>query len=66
MRTLKSKTAYTRRFAALLLCFFLAAALILPLSANAESASKTVRVGWYESPFNITDALGRRPGYAYE
>ena len=28
--------------------------------------SKVVRVGWYESPFNLTDAYGRRSGYAYE
>lgn len=25
-----------------------------------------MRVGWYESPFNITDAYGGRSGYAYE
>lgn len=23
-------------------------------------------MGWYESPFNSTDELGRRSGYAYE
>lgn len=28
--------------------------------------SKTIRVGWYESPFNIIDENGRRSGYAYE
>ena len=36
-----------------------------PLSAHSEEV-KTVRVGWYESPFNITDQFGRRSGYAYE
>ena len=27
---------------------------------------KVVRVGWYESPFNMVDQFGRRSGYAYE
>lgn len=29
-------------------------------------STKTVRVGWYESPFNMTDQFGRRSGYAYD
>ena len=33
---------------------------------GARAAQTTVRVGWYESPFNITDPFGRRSGYAYE
>lgn len=39
-----------------------------PLSSviRAEEKGKTVRVGWYESPFCITDESGRRSGYAYE
>ena len=40
-------------------------ALILP-SAYAQQAQKTVRVGWYESPFNATDQFGRKSGYAYD
>ena len=32
----------------------------------ADTNVKTVRVGWYESPFNIIDETGRRSGYAYE
>lgn len=39
---------------------------LLPLYAAAESTSRTVRIGWYESPFNMTDEYGRRSGYAYE
>lgn len=39
---------------------------MLPMSACAQGAPKTVRVGWYESPFNMMDAHGRRSGYAYE
>lgn len=29
-------------------------------------AGKTVRVGWYDTPFNYKDSFGRRTGYAYE
>ena len=36
-------------------------------AVEAESVeNKAVRVGWYESPFNLTDQFGRRSGYAYE
>ena len=31
-----------------------------------SSASKVVRVGWYESAFHSTDQFGRRSGYGYE
>lgn len=34
--------------------------------AGQQTEQKTVRVGWFESPFNITDQFGRRSGYAYE
>jgi len=41
--------------------------LFLPVGSAAEKNSdKTVRVGWFESPFNTTDSLGRRSGYSYE
>ena len=64
------KTSYPavkpgRRLAIFLLCTMLAAAFLLP-AGPALGASKTVRVGWYETPFNRTDSLGRRSGYAYE
>ena len=39
---------------------------MLPLTAHAQESGKTVRVGWYESPFNMTDQFGRRSGYAYD
>lgn len=32
----------------------------------AEPHGRTVRVGWYESPFNKTDDAGRRSGFAYQ
>ena len=52
------------RSAALLLTLVMAA-VFLP-AARAEDSGKIVRVGWYESPFNTTDELGRRSGYSYE
>ena len=67
-----------RSFAALLLSFVLVAACVVPTavfaqdsdeaahSGNAANSNRTVRVGWYESPFNSTDQFGRRSGYAYE
>lgn len=41
-------------------------ALLLPLTAHMQDAGKTVRVGWHEAPYFITDKLGRRSGYSYE
>ena len=32
----------------------------------AQSEGKTVRVGWHEAPFFITDQFGRKSGYSYE
>ncbi len=55
-----------RRTAALLLCMVLFLLCALPAAADAETAQKVVRVGWYETPFNRKDAFGRRTGYAYE
>ena len=39
---------------------------LVPLTAHAQELGKTVRVGWYESPFNTMDQFGRRSGYAYD
>ena len=55
-----------RRIAALLLALLLAAALLPPLCAQAQASGRVVRVGWFESSFNMTDELGRRTGYGYE
>ncbi len=57
---------HTTRLAALLLCLIAVVTLALPGAAYAREPEKTVRVGWYESPFNQTDPYGRRSGYAYE
>lgn len=45
-------------------CFLILAAFLLPISVQAEQ--KTVRVGWHEAPYFITDQFGRRTGYSYE
>ena len=50
----------------LLLALAVLAALALPVGAHARETEKIVRVGWFESPFNTTDELGRRSGYAYD
>lgn len=53
--------------AALWLCLVVLAAVLAPASAFAETNGKrTIRVGWFESTFNMTDRFGRRSGYAYE
>ncbi len=49
-----------------MLCIALAAAFALPMTASAQSDGKTVRVGWFGSPFHMMDEYGRRSGYAYE
>ena len=62
----KQKTLHTRvrMLASFLLCLILAVSVLHPSAA--ESGEKVVRVGWYESSFNMTDSFGRRSGYAYE
>ncbi|MBO7674621.1 MAG: transporter substrate-binding domain-containing protein [Atopobiaceae bacterium] len=49
-----------------LLSLALLAVLLVPSTAFARTTKGPVRVGWYESPFNITDDSGRRSGYAYD
>ena len=50
----------------LLFIFILVAALVLPATAYLQEAGKTIRVGWHEAPYFITDKFGRRSGYSYE
>ncbi|MBR6817326.1 MAG: transporter substrate-binding domain-containing protein [Acidaminococcaceae bacterium] len=61
-------SAYNKnRILSLWLCLTLLLTVLLPVSAfAAASGKKIVRVGWFESTFNITDQNGRRSGYAYE
>ena len=55
-----------RRAAAVLLCMVFIVLCLLPAAAPAESEVKTVRVGWFGSPFNHKDSFSRRTGYSYE
>ena len=55
-----------KRLTALLLFLLLASTLLLPNAAHAQTPQKTVRVGWHEVPYFITDENGRRSGYSYE
>lgn len=51
----------------IMLCVIIGFGLVQPAAVNAaESEQRTVRVGWFESPFNTIDSSGRRSGYAYE
>lgn len=49
-----------------LLLFLASVILVTARTALAEGSPRTVRVGWFESPFNTTDERGRRSGYSYE
>lgn len=55
-----------KRIIAIMLFLVMAMTFMLPLTAYAQESGKTVRVGWYESPFNTMDQFGRRSGYAYD
>ena len=50
----------------LLLFLSLLVTLVLPSVANAQESGEIVRVGWFDSPFNMRDDLERRSGYAYD
>ena len=56
------------RTISLILCFTILFGIILPFSAFAEEerSQKTVRVGFYESPFNMKDENGHLSGYGYD
>ena len=66
MCTLRSSFTCKKRTIVIVLFFAVAMILMVPLTAYAQEAGKTVRVGWYESPFNTMDQFGRRSGYAYD
>ena len=66
MCTLRSSFTCKKRTIVIVLFFAVAMILMVPLTAYAQESGKTVRVGWYESPFNTMDQFGRRSGYAYD
>ena len=54
------------RISVLLLCLSFAAAFLVPQASHAEeNGGKTVRVGWFESSFCITDKYGHEKGDVY-
>ena len=66
MCTFRSSFAKKARMIVIMLSLVMAMTFMLPLTAHAQESGKTVRVGWYESPFNTIDQFGRRSGYAYD
>ena len=59
----RSGISRLKRFAIVLFCLILASGMLLSGAARAEeSGQKTVRVGWHEPPYYITDQYGRRSG----
>ena len=59
------RVSFTRwkRVTCALLCLALMTTAVLCAAAPAEKDGRTVRVGWYDSSFNIMDEFGRRTGY---
>ena len=66
MRAFRSSFTNIKRMIVIVLFFAMAMILMVPLTAYAQESGKTVRIGWYESPFNTIDQFGRRSGYAYD
>ena len=66
MCTFRRSSTCNKRAIVIVLFFVIAMILMVRLTAYAQEAGKTVRVGWYESPFNTMDQFGRRSGYAYD
>lgn len=66
MRTHKNKLIPIKRLSVFVICLVMSMAWMLPFTSQAQNTAETVRVGWYESPFNTTDQFGRRSGYAYD
>ena len=62
----KIKACRAMRVTALLLCLMIITAIASSVTALAKDTRKTIRVGWHEEPYFITDQYGRRSGYSYE
>ena len=59
------------RMIVIMLSLAMAMTFMLPLTAHAQESGKTVRVGWYESPFNTMDQdyqqkIAAYTGWSYE
>ena len=62
----KTGICLAKRVAMLILCLVMITVMAAPLAAGEQETGKTVRVGWHEEPYFITDRYGRRSGYSYE
>ena len=64
-----TQTRHINRILSITFAFMLAVLYVLPAAVFADDSgqqTKTVRVGWHEVPYFITDENGRRSGYSYE
>ena len=66
MRTNNTALKRIKIFTAIFFVAVMAALLVLPAAASAVEEGVTVRVGWHEAPYFITDQYGRHSGYTYE
>ena len=57
---------YKKRYSIFWIGLVLTAVFMLKIAVSAQSSGKTVRVGWHEPPYFITDQNGRRSGYTYD
>ena len=60
------KVVFVDRAFVFLLSAILAAVFLLPVYSWGKEKKNIVRVGWYDSSFNMKDDYGHRSGYAYE
>ena len=60
------KYLFIYRAVSLILSAVLLMSLALPFASFAEAEEKTVRVGWHEAPYFMTDSFGRHSGYSYD
>ena len=66
MRSGKRANKRMIRFAAAVLCIVMGIMIGMPMTAHAHADETTVRVGWHEAPYFMTDEYGRSSGYTYE
>ena len=66
MNRFKLRAALSAVLSTILMLSFTVSTVSFADESEETDQPQTVRVGWYESPFNITDESGRRSGYAYD
>ena len=66
MNKIKKKSYKYGCFLLCLFLFFILMSVATEVNAAATEKNKTVRVGWYEDSYHITDKNGDRSGYGYE